>query len=166
MKKITNILWSAIDWFLFVGTVVMVLLVFANVVGRYCFDYVFTSFEEIARVLFIWGTYLGSIVAMKEGTHIRVDLLLTVMKPGTRRICEIVSNVLTSAILILTIRVMMTLVIINIGNPLPMTKIPYGVVQGIIPFSMAIMVIINCLKLVDLIKNKPAAEIAEKGEAE
>ena len=47
-----------------------------------------------------------------------------------------------------------------------MTKIPYGVVQFIIPFSMAVMVIINCLHLVDLIKNKPAAEIVEKGEAE
>lgn len=165
MKKITNILWGAIDWFLFVGTVVMVLLVFVNVVGRYCFDYVFTSFEEVARVLFIWGTYLGSVVAMKEGTHIRVDILITALKPGVRRIVDIVANILTSVILILTIRVMMTLVTINIGNPLPMTKIPYGVVQAIIPFSMAVMVIINCFHLVDLIKNKPA-KIEEKGEVE
>lgn len=165
MKKITNILWGAIDWFLFLGTTAMVLLVFVNVVGRYCFNYVFTSFEEIARVLFIWGTYLGSVVAMKEGTHIRVDILITALKPRARRIFDIVSNVLTSAILILTIRVMMTLVIINIGNPLPMTKIPYGVVQGIIPFSMAVMVIINCMHLVELIKNKPA-QIEEKGEVE
>ena len=165
MKKITNVLWGAIDWFLFVGTVVMVLLVFVNVVGRYCFDYVFTSFEEIARVLFIWGVYLGSVVAMKEGTHIRVDILISVLKPRARRIFDIVSNIMTSAILILTIRVMMTLVIVNIGNPLPMTKIPYGIVQGIIPFSMAVMVIINCLHLVDLIRNKPA-QIEEKGEVE
>ena len=165
MKKITNVLWGAIDWFLFVGTVVMVLLVFINVVGRYCFDYVFTSFEEIARVLFIWGIYLGSVVAMKEGTHIRVDILITALKPRARRIFDIVSNILTSVILIFTIRVMITLVIINIGNPLPMTKIPYGIVQGIIPFSMAVMVIINCLHLVDLIRNKPA-QIEEKGEVE
>ena len=165
MKKITNVLWGAIDWFLFVGTVVMVLLVFVNVVGRYCFDYVFTSFEEIARVLFIWGVYLGSVVAMKEGTHIRVDILISVLKPRTRRIFDIVSNILTSVILIFTIRVMITLVIVNIGNPLPMTKIPYGIVQGIIPFSMAVMVIINCLHLVDLIRNKPA-QLEEKGEAE
>ena len=165
MKKITNVLWGAIDWFLFVGTVVMVLLVFINVVGRYCFNYVFTSFEEIARLLFIWGIYLGSVVAMKEGTHIRVDILITALKPRARRIFDIVSNILTSVILIFTIRVMITLVIVNIGNPLPMTKIPYGIVQGIIPFSMAVMVIINCLHLVDLIRNKPA-QIEEKGEVE
>lgn len=163
MKKLTNILWGAIDWFLFIGTVGMVMLVFINVVGRYCFSYVFTSFEEIARILFIWTVYLGSVVAMKEGSHIRVDILISILKPKVRKVVDIVANILTTLILCLTIRVMMTLVITNIANPLPMTRIPYGVVQGIIPFSMAVMVIINCLHLVELIRTKPES-VEEKGE--
>ncbi|MDD3347648.1 TRAP transporter small permease [Oscillibacter sp.] len=155
MKKIENGLWQVIDWFLFIGTLAMVLLIFINVVGRYVFNFTFVSFEEISRILFVWGTYLGSTVAIKESSHIRVDIIINMISPMAKKIVDIIANLLMDFIMVITIKAMMTLVMVNIANPLPLTRIPYGVVQGIIPLSLLLMLIVNLVKLVELIKLRP-----------
>ena len=158
MKKISNALWQLLDWFLYIGMVAMVLLVFVNVVGRYVFNYSFASVEEVARILFVWVVYLGSVVAIKEGTHIRVDIVLMFLPHKARIVVEAIANLLMDGIMILTIRVMMNLVMENITYPMPITKIPYGVVQGIIPLSLLLMLILNIINLVNLFRKKPAEE--------
>ena len=47
MKKISKALWTVLDWFLYIGMVGMVLMVFINVVGRYVFNHSFASVEEM-----------------------------------------------------------------------------------------------------------------------
>ena len=161
MKKLENALWQLIDWFLFVGTIVMVLLIFINVVGRYVFNFTFVSFEEIARILFVWGTYLGSAIAIKEYSHIRVDIVINMLPPTARKVVDIIANLLVDFILVITIRVMMNLVMVNITNPLPLTRIPYGAVQAIIPFSMVIMLIVNIIHLIQMFRKQPEKEGGE-----
>ena len=160
MKKISKALWTVLDWFLYIGMVGMVLMVFINVVGRYVFNHSFASVEEIARILFVWLVYLGSVVAIKEGTHIRVDILLMFLPHKARLAVEAIANLLMDGIMILTIKVMMTLVMENITYPMPITKIPYGVVQGVIPLSLLLMLILNIINLINLFK-KPAEEGGE-----
>lgn len=94
MKKIEKGLWTLLDWFLFLGMVVMVICVFINVVGRYVFNYSFASVEEIARMLFVWLTYLGCIVCIKEGSHVRVDIVLTLVPAKVRLVMEVIGNLL------------------------------------------------------------------------
>lgn len=161
MKKLENALWQLIDWFLFFGTLAMVLLIFINVIGRYVFNFTFVSFEEIARILFVWGTYLGSAIAIKESSHIRVDIVINMLPPTARKVVDIIANLLVDFILVITIRVMMNLVMVNITNPLPLTRIPYGVVQAIIPFSMVIMLIVNIIHLIQMFRKQPEKEGGE-----
>ena len=157
MKKAVNIMWKAIDWFLFFATVAMVLLIFINVIGRYVFNFTFVSFEEISRILFVWCTYLGSAIAIKEGTHVRVDIVVNALKPKARKIVDIVANLIVSFILVVTIYTMKDLIAINISNPLPLTKIPYGVVQLIIPVGMFIMLCVNIYNLVMMLTGRPTS---------
>lgn len=56
---------------------VMVVLVFGNVVMRYAFNSGITLSEELSRWLFVWVTFLGAIVAMKEGAHLGSDTLVS-----------------------------------------------------------------------------------------
>lgn len=160
MKKIEKGLWTLLDWFLFLGMVVMVICVFVNVVGRYVFNYSFASVEEIARMLFVWLTYLGCIACIKEGSHVRVDIVLTLVPAKVRLVMEVIANLLMDAIMILTIRVCMNLVMENLTYPMPITKISYGIVQAVMPFSMVIMLICNIINLVHLFK-KPSEEGGE-----
>lgn len=52
----------------------MFILVFTNVVARYCFGFSFMTAEEISTFLMIWITYLGAGLALREGRHAAIDL--------------------------------------------------------------------------------------------
>lgn len=55
----------------------MVVLVFGNVVLRYAFNSGITVSEELSRWLFVWMTFLGAIVALKDNGHLGTDLLVS-----------------------------------------------------------------------------------------
>ncbi len=55
---------------------VMVVLVFGNVVLRYGFNSGITLSEEVSRWMFIWLTFLGAVIALKERGHLGVDMLV------------------------------------------------------------------------------------------
>jgi TRAP-type C4-dicarboxylate transport system permease small subunit len=57
----------------------MVVLVFGNVIMRYGFNSGITVSEELSRWLFVWMTFMGAIVAMKEGAHLGSDTLVSRM---------------------------------------------------------------------------------------
>ena len=158
MKKAEKFVWDAVDWILYIDMIVTVILVFVNVIGRYCFNHSLAIVDEAARILFVWMVYIGSVVAMKEMTHIRVDILLMFLPKLARKIVDIVANLLVDGILLLTVRTTMNLVMENITYPMPLTRIPYGVVQGIIPLSMLLMLIINIFHLIDLFRKQPEEE--------
>jgi TRAP-type transport system small permease protein len=56
---------------------VMVVLVFGNVVLRYAFNSGITVSEEVSRWLFVWLTFLGAIVAIKEHGHLGTDMVVS-----------------------------------------------------------------------------------------
>ena len=74
--------------------ITMVALVFVNVVLRYGFNSGIAESEDIARFIFIWMVFIGSILAMQEGTHLGTDILLKSLGPRARKSCVIVSHVL------------------------------------------------------------------------
>ena len=162
MKKVENVLWQAVDWVLYLSMIIMVIVTFANVIGRYVFNHSIAAADEIARMAFVWLTYIGSIVAMKEASHIRVDIVVSLVPPAVRKVFDVISNLLMDGIMILTIRVTMNLVMENLTYPMPLTKIPYGVVQAIIPLSMLFMLIINIFHLIQMFRKQPAEEGGEK----
>ena len=72
----------------------MVVLVFGNVVLRYAFDSGITVSEEVSRWLFVWMTFLGAIVAIKERGHLGTDLLVSRLPRAGQKVCLIVGHLL------------------------------------------------------------------------
>ncbi len=66
---------------------VMVVLVFGNVVMRYAFNSGITLSEELSRWLFVWMTFMGAIVALKERGHLGTDMLVGKLGPGGKKFC-------------------------------------------------------------------------------
>jgi TRAP-type transport system small permease protein len=73
---------------------IMVVLVFGNVVLRYAFNSGITVSEEVSRWLFVWLTFLGAIVAMREHGHLGVDTLVKRLPAWGKRACLVASQVL------------------------------------------------------------------------
>ena len=77
----------------------MVVLVFGNVVLRYGFNSGITVSEEISRWLFIWSTFLGALVALREHGHLGVDMVVGRLPDGGKKACLVVGQLLMLVIL-------------------------------------------------------------------
>jgi TRAP-type C4-dicarboxylate transport system permease small subunit len=79
------------------GMVVMVALVFGNVVLRYLFNSGIDVSEELSRWLFIWITFLGAIVAMRERAHLGSSFLLDRLPDAGKKLCLVLGHLLMLA---------------------------------------------------------------------
>ena len=73
------------DWVTFALFWVMALAVFLQFFTRYVLNDSLSWTEEIARYGLMWVVFIGGIMVTRRNTHIAVELLSNVMKPGLAR---------------------------------------------------------------------------------
>lgn len=83
-----------LDGLMAAGLAVMVLLVFGNVVLRYVFNSGITVSEELSRWAFVWITFLGALVALKDKGHLGTDIVVALLPRLGQQACLIVSRAL------------------------------------------------------------------------
>jgi TRAP-type C4-dicarboxylate transport system permease small subunit len=72
----------------------MVVLVFGNVVLRYVFNSGISVSEELSRWLFVWLTFLGAIVGLREHAHLGTDMLVGRLGARGKKACLLVAYAL------------------------------------------------------------------------
>jgi TRAP-type C4-dicarboxylate transport system permease small subunit len=72
----------------------MVVMVFGNVVLRYAFNSGIIVSEELSRWLFLWVTFLGGIVALKEHAHLGTDALVSRLPAAGKKFCLVAGHLL------------------------------------------------------------------------
>ena len=89
-------IWRFIDNFIERCSVLllsfMCLFILLQVIYRFVFHDSKPWTEEIARYLFMWLTYCGAALAMKNGSHLRMDFLLTVAKGKFKKLLMFISD--------------------------------------------------------------------------
>lgn len=80
---------EAVLAFLMIG---MVCMVFGNVVLRYVFNSGIVVSEELSRFFFVWLTFIGAIVAMREGSHLGMDNFVSKLSRRGKVICLMLSQ--------------------------------------------------------------------------
>ena len=66
---------------------IMVVLVFGNVVLRYTLNSGITVSEELSRWLFVWLTFMGAVVALREHGHLGTDALVSRLPAVGKKAC-------------------------------------------------------------------------------
>lgn len=94
MKSLTDSFFKFLQVAIAIGLAIMMVLVFFNVVLRYAFNLGITVSEEVSRFIFVWLTFLGAIVALKENGHLGVDSLVKRLPLTVKKICFIASRLL------------------------------------------------------------------------
>lgn len=94
MKRWMDRYCRLLDFLMAGALAVMVVMVFGNVVLRYAFNTGITVSEEVSRWLFVWLTFLGAVVAMKDHAHLGVDMLLGRLPDGAKKACVVTGQVL------------------------------------------------------------------------
>src|SRR4051794_27936455 len=72
----------------------MVLMVFGNVMLRYGFNSGITVSEELSRWLFVWMTFLGAIVAIRNHAHLGTDTLVARLPRAGKKVCFVAAHLL------------------------------------------------------------------------
>ena len=94
MKRIINGYCRMLETLIALALAVMVVLVFGNVILRYVFNSGITVSEEVARWLFVWLTFLGAIVALKEHGHLGSDMLVSRLPTGGKKALLVIGHLL------------------------------------------------------------------------
>ncbi len=94
MQKTVDTFFRLLEFLVVACMVAMVVMVFGNVVLRYAFNSGITVSDEMSRYCFIWLTYIGAMVAMREGGHLGVDTLVKRLPVGGKKACLFLSEAL------------------------------------------------------------------------
>jgi TRAP-type transport system small permease protein len=94
MKRLIDAYFTLLKLLIALFLAIMVVLVFGNVVLRYAFDSGITISEEVSRWLFVWMTFLGAIVALREHGHLGIDTVVKRLPRRGKLICFIISQLL------------------------------------------------------------------------
>ncbi len=116
----------------------MVVLVFGNVVLRYGFNSGITISEEVSRLFFLYLTFLGAIIAMREHLHLGVDSLVKRLPVAGKKFCLVASQLLMLFATWLFLQGSWTQSMINLSVKTPVTGISTAFIYGVgIVFSVS-----------------------------
>lgn len=130
MKSINALIFRGIEILLVFCISLMAIMVFGNVVLRYVFNSGITISEEASRMLFIWLTFLGAIIAMKDKAHIGVDTLVKHLPMLGKKVCAILSDVLVLACCVLFFIGSYHQTVINLSMRAPVTQLPMAIIYS------------------------------------
>jgi TRAP-type C4-dicarboxylate transport system permease small subunit len=138
---------------LIILSTIMVAVIFLQVVMRE-FDNSLSWSEELARYSFIWLVYIGISYGIKKDRHIKVDVVLLLLKDKGKIILSIISNLLVLFFALFVIRYGYDIAsqLLSFGQKSPANQIPMGLVYMATPIGMGLTVIRLIQKLIKQIK--------------
>jgi TRAP-type C4-dicarboxylate transport system permease small subunit len=94
MQKTIDLFFKFLGLLVVACLLAMVVMVFGNVILRYAFNSGITVSEELSRYCFIWLTYIGAMIAMRERGHLGVDTMVKHLPIGGKKACLFLSEAL------------------------------------------------------------------------
>ena len=94
MNRLIDPFFKVMEFLIVACLVAMVGMVFGNVVLRYTMNSGILISEEMSRYCFIWLTYIGAMVAMREKGHLGVDTLVRHLPMLGKKFCLFLSELL------------------------------------------------------------------------
>jgi TRAP-type C4-dicarboxylate transport system permease small subunit len=92
MVKLANLYFLTLKAIMALLLAAMCVMVFGNVVLRYLFNQGLTASDELSRLFFVWLTFVGAAVAIRERGHIGVDMLVRRLPPLGARLCLVLAH--------------------------------------------------------------------------
>lgn len=117
----------------------LIIVVLLQIYFRFILGEPLTWSEEIARFLFVWGIFLGSYRAVREGLMFGIPIILNRLPKRFQSIFNVVSLIISSLFLIIVLYEGSKLSMINMLQPSPAIRLPMGLVYAAIPVGALLM---------------------------
>ena len=130
MERLVDGFCRALVAMMAIALIAMVVLVFGNVVLRYGFNSSITQSEEIGRWLFVWVTFMGAVVALREHAHLGTDALVARLPPAGKKVCLVLGHVTMLYVCYLVLKGGLEQTRINLDVLAPSTQLPMAVLHA------------------------------------
>jgi len=126
---------------------IMVVLVFGNVVLRYTVNSGITVSEELSRWLFVWLTFMGAVVALREHGHLGTDVLVSRLPAAGKKVCLVLAQISMLYVSWLLLKGSWAQMLINADTEAPVTGASVGIfyASGVLMGASAIAILVRDL---------------------
>lgn len=167
MKQLIHWYFKALELVMVLCLAAMCLMVFGNVVLRHFFNSGINISEELSRFMFIWLTFLGAILAMREGGHMGVDMIVRRLRGKAQFAAVLLAQGLVfvcCAVLLWGLIRQYTLNAANIGLVTGISLAAVYSVAYLCAASIAIMALVNAGRL--LLGSVSPQQLIQTGDAD
>lgn len=95
MEKISRLLGKIIEFFLFVFMIILVSVTFLQVFCRFVIKVPVSWSQEVVKLSFVWIIFLGAAIAVRENTHLCMDIVTAHLPSSARKITKILIYILS-----------------------------------------------------------------------
>lgn len=151
-NKFFNIFFSIYKFILILLTIIMFVIVGANVFSRFVLNNSLGWADELSRFVFIWISFLGAVMAYGTDDHVGLNFVIAkIPSAKVQNIVNIISDLFIMSVLTI-ITYYGYIVATSATNVSPALYIPMTLVYAVVPVSGLIMMIINLFKIKKHIK--------------
>lgn len=140
---------------------IMVVFVFLNVILRFVFNTGLASSEEVSRYTFVFMTFIGAVVAMRESEHLSVDMLIKRFPKKGQIISSIVVNVIILIMMAILTLGSIKMVIQSSGAKTAVLGLPFSFLYSICILSGVCIGILALEKIYVAIKHPEDFKLEE-----
>lgn len=135
--------------------IVIVLVVFANVIGRYFFHAPLRWSDEVAQYMFLWLSYLGALAALMRGRHYSFPNLVEMLPRIPRAVVKTISELIV--VLILLVLVWFGWQLVNrLSFQTSLTLgVPVYYAYVALPLTAALMAMVVCGQMINRLRGVP-----------
>lgn len=122
-------------WITYISVTVMTVMVSLQVITRYVFHNSISFSEELARFMFIWSVAIGSSLALRKRSHVKVTLFLDALPKKAGTTLKIISETLALIFFLLLLIFGLVMVFETTGQTSPALGLSMSFVYLAIPLS-------------------------------
>lgn len=159
MGKVSNLLGKAIAACLCAALFILVAVTFFQVLCRFVLKIPIAWSEEVARMSFAWLIFLGAAIAVKEGTHLMLDMVTGMFGPRLRYVFQVVVLFMILIIAAIIMFAGASYCLRAVGKTAVSLPIPANCVYAAVPLSAALMVFFAIEKIVGKLPGRGEAGI-------
>lgn len=118
----------------------LVLLAFVQILLRNFFDTGVMWGDSFLRILVLWVTMFGSMIATREQSHIKIDLLAKYLNETWQPLLQIITGFFASIVCGFATWYSLDLVVLEYQDEtLAFSEVPVWLCQSILPFGFLVM---------------------------
>lgn len=147
VRSLDRVSWlteRALNFLMVSALVCMMALVFTNVVLRYGFNSGISVSVELSRFLFVWVTFLGTIICLVRNEHLTVYTLRDRLSPVAQTWLQRLVTLIMLGCCLMLLKGSYTQTVLNWNNHLPISGIPEGLfyLAGLVGGSLMSLILI------------------------